>query len=265
MTAALQLTGERVVVAGDWHGVRTAGIDVITSAASAGARVVLHVGDLNVPAAGTAPSIVKSFNQACTRTGTVLLVTPGNHDNWDRIESSPLDESGFHVLARHVRALPRGARFEIAGRRFGALGGAISVHTRRVPGETWWPQERITEEHVRLLGTAPLDVILTHDAPAGIPLTSRLNPPAELVAEADELRARLLRAVQATRPRLAFCGHWHTRRIHELHTDDETITTVHVLNREHTVGNAVVLDLPTMTVAPLLTSGVPAEASETRR
>ncbi|WP_444663593.1 metallophosphoesterase family protein [Cellulomonas sp. CW35] len=223
---------------------------MISRAAAAGAQVVLHVGDLNVPAIG-APSIVKTLNEKCARTGVVVLVSPGNHDDWDRIDAAPLDDAGLHVLGRHVRVIPRGARFEIAGRRFGALGGAVSVLGRLVRGETWWPQEAITDEHVRLLGTAPLDVLLTHDAPAGVPLASGYDPPADLVAEADELRARLLRAVQSTRPRLVFCGHWHTRRIYDLRVDDETTTTVHVLNREHTAGNAVLLDLSTLHVSPL--------------
>ncbi|WP_421735712.1 metallophosphoesterase family protein [Cellulomonas sp.] len=246
----LDLSGTQVVVAGDWHGSRTAGRDVIERAATGGSRVVLHIGDLNVPALG-APSITKALDRACARTGVVLLVSPGNHDNWDRIDAAPLDDAGMHVLGRNVRALPRGARFEIAGRRFGALGGAVSVLGRLIRGETWWPQEAITDEHVRLLGTAPLDVLLTHDAPAGVPLSSGYDPPADLVAEADELRARLLRAVQITRPRLVFCGHWHTRRIYDQRVDDETTTTVHVLNREHTVGNAILLDLTTLDVAPL--------------
>lgn len=70
----------------------------------------------------------------------------------------------------------------------------------------------------------------------------------------DALRSRISRdrlreAVDATRPRLQFAGHWHQRSIFELDRHDGgDPTRVHVLNMDGQAGNWVVLDLETLAV-----------------
>lgn len=60
-------------------------------------------------------------------------------------------------------------------------------------------------------------------------------------------RDRLREAVNATRPRLQFAGHWHERLVLELDRDDgDEPTTVHVLNMDGEAGNWVILDLETL-------------------
>ena len=244
------MTESAVVVAGDWHGSQSAARSVLQRARARGVSVVLHVGDLNVRAGGGRTSIVRMIDSVAGKAGLRVLVSPGNHDDWDVVDAAPLDDDGLHVLGRRVRAVPRGARFTIGGRRFGALGGAVSVIGPRRRGARWWPQEVVTAEHVRRLGTEPLDVLLTHDAPAGVPLHSGYIPAIDAIADAAALRARLHAAVRRTCPRLLFCGHWHTYLTHDL-PHDRGVCTVHVLDREHRPGNAVVLDLTTMNVEVL--------------
>ena len=59
---------------------------------------------------------------------------------------------------------------EIQGKRIGFLGGGPSIDKYwRIKGETWWPQEVITDADVDLLlrnvGDIPLDVLVTHVSP----------------------------------------------------------------------------------------------------
>ena len=255
MKMPLTLTGERVVIAGDWHGDATAARLVIERAAALGIHTILHVGDAGIgPWPGERKSFIKLLDRYLERADSALLITPGNHENWDRLDAAPLDAAGMQVLGARVRALPRGHRFTIHGRAFGSVGGAVSIDADwRVEGRSWWPQELVLPEHVAALGAEPLDVFISHDAPAGVALTSAIRGiPQYLLDRADVVRELLAEAIVNTRPRLAFAGHWHQRCVQSLTLPDGSVTEVHVLSEEHTTGNAVVLDLSDMTVANLL-------------
>jgi len=252
---SLALPDERaVMVAGDWHCDGTAARMSIERAADCGVHTVLHVGDLGV---GPWPREMKAFTALLDRylakAGSVLLVAPGNHENYDTIDAAPRDQDGLVVLGERVRALPRGHRWQQAGRRFAALGGAVSVdQERRIPGRSWWPQEKPTRRDLDALGDAPLDVLITHEVPAGVPVTSTMTGiPQRVLEDAQEVRALLAEAVDRTRPALVFSGHWHQHVVHAVPRRDGGETTVHVLDCEHAAWNCVVLDLDTLAVRSL--------------
>lgn len=254
MHSALPLTGDRVVLAGDWHGDGTAARVVIDRAAELGIRTLVHVGDVGIgPWPGERKSFTKLLDRYLDPHGIAMLINPGNHENWDRIDQAPLDEAGMKVVGRHVRVIRQGGRFSIEGRTFGSLGGAVSVDAnRRTQGRTWWAQESLLPHHVERLGDDPLDVLVSHDVPAGVPVTSHMTwIPQDLLDRSEEVRELLASAIERTRPHVAFAGHWHQRVIHDLRHDDGHTTTVHVLDKEHTSGNAVVLDLVDLSVRPL--------------
>jgi len=95
--------------------------------------------------------------------------------------------------------------------RFGALGGAFSIDWRdRTPGKSWWPQEITTQADVETLGDEALDVLVSHEAPADVPLTG-FRLPAEDQVRTDEVRELVRDAVRATQPKLVLHGHWHRR------------------------------------------------------
>ena len=102
----------------------------------------------------------------------------------------------------------------MARRRFGALGGAVSIDRAvRVENESWWPTEAITARDVdTLIERAPdgLDVLLAHDAPM---LPPSIRPLADLILRADcnDSNQHVARAVRATRPKLLLHGHYHRR------------------------------------------------------
>ena len=105
----------------------------------------------------------------------------------------------------------------VAGVRFGALGGAFSVDWRgRELMTSWWPQEVVIAADVVRLGAEPLDVLVTHDCPAGIDLPSHWTLRDGDQAKCNAQRALLLDAVSATQPSLVLHGHWHHRHTSQL-------------------------------------------------
>lgn len=185
----------RVVVLGDVHGNAMAVITALQAAARTGVTAILSVGDFGIgPWPGERKSFTKAIDRWLTRLGVWLFVTPGNHENYDRIDAAPRDTSGAIYLGSQLRALPRGHRLKIGGRTVGSLGGAVSVDVgpHRQPGRTWWPQERILDADIEALGTEPLDILITHEVPAAVPVESQLVVPPKIAASARRFNAVVL-------------------------------------------------------------------------
>ncbi len=230
-------------------------------------RVVVSVGDFGLGPWGGRPvdKILKRADDLLERLGAYLLLTPGNHDNWDTIDRAVTfdrDAQGFEVLGQHgrVRVSPRGHRFDVGGRRFGSLGGAVSVDrgpgvtpaaSASIVGKSWWPQEAPTTADLDVLRSESLDVLITHDAPAGIPLTSQGDWEAALIEKATLVQDLLREAVERTTPQLVVCGHWHQRVSATVTRRDGGMSRVEVLGEEHTPGNSVMLNLDDLTVESL--------------
>lgn len=222
---------DRVVVFGDSHGVAPAMASIMDRAARAGVRVLLSVGDYGIgPWPGESTSFTDLVDRYLVEDDAWLLVTPGNHENYDRIDAAPLDAADMVVLGERTRVLPRGYRWRIGGRSFASLGGAYSVDRRfRRLGASWWAQEEITEQDLAALGSEPVEVLITHEVPSGAPVTStmRLDPVTEL--EADRGRRLVRRAVEDTAPQVVLSGHWHQRLTHLLERTDGGISRIEVL------------------------------------
>ncbi len=140
----------------------------------------------------------------------------GNHENHDALAELAPDDDGMVSVVDRCRWIPRGHRWEWSGVCFGALGGAFSVDwRRRTEGVSWWRGETLTVADVARLGDESLDVLISHDAPEGMPLRGFPIPPEDEMRSAG-VRARVLEAVEATEPSLVVHGHWHHRYSHEL-------------------------------------------------
>jgi hypothetical protein len=237
--------GAPIVVAGDWHGNQGWAIAVIQSAARAGARTILHVGDFGLDWPGPKRGRYEAkLNKYLLDLGLTLIVSGGNHDNWDTLEKLPVEADGMATFRSNIRVLPRGGRTQIEALVVGALGGAFSVDKEhRAQGKDWWNNEEpAPEDALRLIAGGPLDVLITHDVPAGVALKSELDLPPKIVAQAERTRALLREVVDSLAPPHVFCGHWHQRRIHELSHSDGRISRVDVLNKEYShLGNAVLV------------------------
>ena len=75
----------------------------------------------------------------------------------------------------------------IGGLTVGALGGAYSVDQEyRTAGKDWWPNEEPTTSEARkLMNGGPVDVLITHDVPAGVTVEPMFVLPAEIRTKAD--------------------------------------------------------------------------------
>lgn len=214
----LAKTPERVVFAGDWHGNTNFGCGRITSAASHGAEVLLHVGDFGLWQGQQGAAYLGALEKVCGRVGLPVLWIDGNHENFDLVAELPR-EGGLGRVSDHIWHAPRGTRWQWGGVRWGGLGGATSVDKRtRVPGESWWPQEELTSADVATwIDGGPVDVVLTHDAPAGFDIPGITHKDGvlwwggEAISIAEAHRERLADALVPTRPALVVHGHFHVR------------------------------------------------------
>lgn len=214
----LTVVPDRLVIAGDWHGNGQWAGGRMFSAAAAGADILVHLGDFGVwPGAGGV-RYLDALEKLAARNNLPILFIDGNHDDHDQLHDLEM-VAGLGYVRDHIWHLPRGMRWEWGRLRFAALGGATSVDkTDRTPGQTWWPQEAITEHDVRrFVAGGPVDVVLTHDRPAGVvtPGITREAGIAEWGEEAIDEAGRhgeiLASALIPTHPKLVFHGHLHRR------------------------------------------------------
>ena len=250
----------RVLIAGDTHG-NTAWVERLTrTAAEQGCPIIIQVGDFGYfPDHPDGPRFLTSVDTACALSGVELWFIDGNHD--DHFALAEHREGGTPIaLTDRVTYIPRGARLVLGGLTFGFLGGAFSVDWRdRTHGIDWWPTEKTDHSDVSRLGGDNLDVLIAHDAPAGVDLSS-WQLPAEDQVRADEVRSLIAGAVEATRPRIALHGHWHHAHDSELSWIDRATTerageltwkstrVVGLSCDRDDVGGWLVLDLATLDV-----------------
>lgn len=139
----------------------------------------------------------------------------GNHDAHPLARNAyPADPNGVRPIRSGVLDwADRGAIWEWASVRFGALGGGVSMDREfRKEGRSWWPTETISEEDVAVLveraGDTGVDVLLSHDAPQLPPGIRELADP-RLAADCRNSNRLVERAVDAVQPQIAIHGHYH--------------------------------------------------------
>lgn len=133
----------------------------------------------------------------------------GNHENFDELENRvDFGSSAPEQMLSNLWYLPRGATWSWDGCQFMSLGGAYSIDKhRRVEAISWWPQELLTRAQVEAaLDRGPVDVLLAHDAPAGIPVLENNMIPHH-VSFAN--RKAVLAVMEAVQPKLLVHGHYH--------------------------------------------------------
>lgn len=242
----------KIITAGDWHGNTRWMRQVLTCAARDGYKVIVHVGDLKVlwydeyPDYPEPGAFTAELARLLEELGLAFIFVDGNHDVHPKLRALPVNADGFCVISDRLLYAPRGHRWSLGGVRFGALGGAYSIDRNRgTEGWDWFVDEVTVPEDVEALGTETLDVLITHDAPAGIDVETMFDLPESSEREGNIVRALLRDAVRATEPKLVFSGHWHQRRTGLMPGME---TRVHVLDKEFMAGNTVTLDLATLAV-----------------
>lgn len=256
---------DKVIVAGDWHGDLLWAQQVIDQTAEEKIDTILHLGDFGIWPGDWGKRYLTGVQKTCASYGITMVVTPGNHEDWDRLDSKKAKDKGdgwgeVKHLTDNIIVLPRAWRGELeysgGTRSLLSLGGAPSIDfPSRSEGRSWWRSEAITMADVDATiagGTA--DIMVAHDspdAPWSAPQVEKIiyDPNAgRFWSEAGlnyaaEGRKLMNMAYEGVMPKMFFHGHFHvfsSRR----HPHGQ----VWALPDQRQIGNAVSLDLGTLEV-----------------
>lgn len=210
---------EKVFVAGDWHGNEAAAVWSIKQAARKGVNTILHTGDFGIWPGQRGENFLKVVEKSLLENDVELYFVDGNHEDFPQLLALPLNAEGVRKVRENLYHLPRGFRWTWQGLTFLALGGATSVdRPHRVEFFSWWKEESLTLKDVYTAANGgPADVLITHDAPAGVHIPGLHNNwDASELARARRHQELLLQVVESVQPTHLFHGHFHVRYTDEL-------------------------------------------------
>lgn len=256
---------DRVMVAGDWHGDNLWATEVIDRTAAAGIDTILHLGDFGIWPGEYGKKYLRSVERVCAWHGIKMVITPGNHEDWARIDEKKVKDKGdgwgaVKHLDEHIILLPRAHRVELeysgGSRSLVSLGGAPSIDfPNRREHFSWWRTEAITMGDVqRTIDGGHADIMVAHDSPDlpyAAPAVANIihdknagrywSP--EGLRYAAEGRQLMHMAYEGVKPKMFFHGHFHaySSRV----TDEFQVWS---LGMQRAAGNYVQLDLDSMTV-----------------
>lgn len=120
--------------------------------------------------------LINTVNSWMKELNSILIVVPGNHENYERIYSLPkvlIDEynckGNFRVISPYIRYTERYGEYTFEGKEFLVLGGARSIDKLyRHEGE-WFPEETFSIEEksiiTNLIKDNEYDYVLAHTCP----------------------------------------------------------------------------------------------------
>jgi hypothetical protein len=239
----------RVSLAGDWHGAGRWGARCLQQAAAQNSAGVLQLGDLGIWPGRDGTTLLDTLERAVDRAGIPLWFVDGNHEDFWQLLALPVDPAtGLRQLRPGVYHLPRGTRWSWHGLTWLALGGATSLdRVGRTEGVSWWPEEALTiADADRAVAGGPVDVMVTHDAPAGVTVPGAGSYLwREETMNASYLNRELLReVVDVVGPTHLFHGHFHTAYTADLDLGGDLHAAIRGLDKENAgLRNLVHLDL----------------------
>lgn len=141
-----------------------------------------------------------------------LVWVPGNHDNFDVIESLAYDGNGFAACPGYpdARVARPGAVLSFGGKKVLLVGKATSIDKeirlrRQLP---WWPQEELTEAEIDGFPETHVDWVCSHSPPACFRISSRLGL-SGVPGFRDTTAERLDRVFSRVNPERWFFAHFH--------------------------------------------------------
>lgn len=203
-------------VAGDWHGNTGWALKTIRKFHDQGVTHVVQLGDFGIWGGADAAVFVRKVQRDLAKFNMMLYVIPGNHEDYVRIDSCPVDsETGMQHYSDNIRLMPRGYRMSVSGRQVLFLGGANSIDREwRTPFISWWEGEQITLGDVyRSVEGGKADVMFCHDAPLGVAIPHDLPNSAWTgygLNYARESQERIRSVVDVVQPQVLFHGHHHS-------------------------------------------------------
>lgn len=213
----------RLLVAGDVHGDINHLMKLIREAVAQDCQAILQVGDFGfwLHRSDDVRSLRK-ISKVLDEAGVDLFFIEGNHDDYSKLwgYKHPMRD-GWPTIGERIYFIPRGTRWTWQGKRFLAVGGAVSVdrssrlrHEAKSgkPHTKWWPQEALTEEQADLFAAGgEADIVISHDAPLGASIDGTDIIDGKNDPETTDNRRRLRRIIDAAGPELIIHGHYHQR------------------------------------------------------
>lgn len=208
-------------VAGDWHGNTGWAKESLKSFKEAGIQHIFHLGDFGIWGGHDGGVYIRKVNKWLTENDQTLYVTLGNHEDYVRVNATPVAEDGtqwYHGNSR-IKLLPRGFRGVVGAtveRSWVSLGGANSIDFKgRREGISWWREESITVGDVyKAVEGGGADLMFCHDAPTGVPMEYERKAESagwhpDEVHYSNQGREMLKQAVDVIQPTVLFHGHHH--------------------------------------------------------
>lgn len=219
----------KVLAVGDVHGDEKFFQRVCRVAAREGCEAILQLGDFGYwehTSFGRRFLAVAEYE--LKDKGLNCYFICGNHENhpmlWEKYGIGYMDDNSgigheFVPVRENLFYVPRGMAWEWEGTKFLACGGAYSVDKdHRLPGESWWATETITDEQVEACERSEAHVVVSHDVPWGFELPAMAFK--NIFPESALNRKQLGRIVDSVQPNLLLHGHYHHRfgNWHKLHS-----------------------------------------------
>jgi predicted phosphodiesterase len=220
-----------VVVAGDWHANGRWALKATYQARLLYGNhidTIVHTGDFGFNFHDT---FLDDLQDRLEMSGMFLYFVDGNHENFNRLYSFPIDEFGTRMLRDRIRHLPRGFRWTWNGKTHLALGGGVSVDQHhRTENSTWWRQETITwPDCDKAVEGGKVDYMFTHDCPDGVDIPGITKTsdffPQVYINQSNSHRELLRRVVDEVKPTVLYHGHYH-RRYGNVLADKDYLTKV---------------------------------------
>jgi hypothetical protein len=220
---------------GDWHGDINYALRSLERAYKKfpDIDVFYHVGDFGVwPGSDY---YLDSVALSLSAEGKTMVVTGGNHENWNQWDVWTQGTKPFKYLGYDLILLPKLWSWTHAGKTFTSVGGAHSIdRSFRTPNLSWWPQESISYGTVNTVLNASdeykADVLITHESshnpvdPIKKILADPIKQaawPQEDIRDSDIQQQYVSLVLEAVAPTTHVHGHWHIpfkRNENGLHT-----------------------------------------------
>lgn len=213
---------ERVLAVGDLHGNTHAARMALEYADRNHCDAIVQVGDFGLWRDNDDTArYLDIIQETADGYGIDFYWLDGNHEDHTRIDHDWVTAQ-YTTGHKRIIYLPRGYRWTWWGKRFMAVGGAVSVdkHMRKA-GTSWWPAEELSDRQVEYAcrddGT-PVDVVFSHDCPLGVDIpgvgrdlkTGNSNGwPYDVLLQAERHRIKMRKIFDSVRPKLWTYGHYH--------------------------------------------------------
>ena len=150
----------------------------------------------------------------------MLYFIDGNHENFDILNSLPIhDDEG--ILSEHIRWLKRGAVKYFDNKKCLFIGGAESLDKdRRIKHLSWWEEESITEEDIKIIEEGNYDYVFTHCAPRSI-LDEYLPLLVDFMFDQDAINHNSEDKLELVKNRINFSNWWFAHYHKNLRLDDK--------------------------------------------